>query len=369
MKNHLFLFYTLLIFGCDSNTDDEFKKLTVHYIENIQLSKLIENDIQYIPITESKDTIQAIDKILFNDTIIYVLDRKYSKKVHAINIDGNTRFTFGVLGSGEGEYGDPSHIGIVKKELHLFDNSNMSLLKYDLNGNFKEEIKLNFWIDEFLSIDDYIIAYCPSSFNKNTDFGSDVLKVLSSDYVKLENSFFPYVEVLENVCGPGQINLYDNQVNYMRSYLGEIWSLKNNSLSPRFKIDFGKYSWPIEIDSLINDEEKFIQLFIDEEVMSLMHDVYETDRFLVFKTYMTNADLLGPEDVWFVIHEKSTSVCYAIHNIENDIDSLEYKFPLTTWENSMVSYVKPKFILNKDQQPNAVLMKYTFKSNLDRFID
>ena len=377
MQACLLLLPFLILTACSSKPDGTFKTLKVEYIENIPLSELIKTEAEYIPLKSARNyPIKEIDGILFSDTLIYALDSRVLKKVVAFDHSGNFKFAFGTLGAGIGEYGMPSAIALYEDELHLSDNGNFSLLKYGLDGQFREEIQTGLWISEFLSLNDHLIIHSPISFVDTAHFGLNTLRVFSSDYQRLESSFFPYTDVAGNSCYPGQISIFNNQVNFLRSYVDEVWTLKDNNVTPRFKIDFGKYAWPITEEEMNNDEDRFTDLFIEEDIMSVLHDVNETDQYFLFKTYMTNANFLAEEDEWMVIHEKGTNLAYAIHNVVNDLNDQAFRFPKTTWGDDLISIIPEKTLpstasltQNSDSQL-FMLMRYELKPkmNLPRYV-
>lgn len=106
----LFSFFALALISCSTRSEHEFKNLKVEYIETIKLSELIEPECSYIPLNMHKSEIGEITKILFTDSLIYVLDRRFSKKVFVFDYSGAHNFTIGVLGTGLGEYADPRDI-------------------------------------------------------------------------------------------------------------------------------------------------------------------------------------------------------------------------------------------------------------------
>lgn len=368
----------LILAGCRHLQDNQFQTLRVEYIENIPLSELIEPEYLYIPLKSTGNySIREINRILFTDTLMYILDSRFLKKVVAFDHSGNFKFAFGTLGAGVGEYSIPSDIAIHENEIHLADKGNFTLLKYGLDGRFKEEITTGLWISEFLSLNGQLIVHSPISYLETERFGLNTLKVISRDYQRLESSFFPYTDVAGNSCFPGQISIFNKQVNFLRSYVDEVWTLKDNGVSPRFKIDFGKYAWPITEQQMDSSEDRFEQLFIEEDIMSILHDVNETDQHFLFKTYMTNADFVAGEDEWLVIHKKGTDVAYAIHNIVNDLDQQVFRFPSMTLGNSLISVVSetapPNSVSLRQgyESPHLMLMRYELKSkmNLARYVN
>lgn len=160
-----FLFYSLFLLTSCSKLQDkteatgipmEILPLEINQIfKNKTLSDLIEVQ-EIIPLhgLQSSDLLSTIDKTIFFDKKIYVLDRNFSK-LCVFDSLGKYITTIGELGEAPGQYQNINDFLIDRKRkiIVLYSNDSMSMFTYDLFGKFIERVKLPFFAYSFTQLD------------------------------------------------------------------------------------------------------------------------------------------------------------------------------------------------------------------------
>jgi len=115
----------------------------------LKLSHILHNE-KYIPLeTNDKSIIGHINKIQIYDSIIYVLDSYFSKKLLAFDMNGKYLHSISQKGHGPGEYVDIMDFVISDNKIYILDNRT-SIIEFDINGTFLQEKKLDIWCDFIL---------------------------------------------------------------------------------------------------------------------------------------------------------------------------------------------------------------------------
>lgn len=365
-----FLLLLLLKTSC-KNRDNNIRYITdfkrtvqVQFVESALLSDLIESDFSYIPLSsDSNHLIGRASRLIFKDSLYFILDGSISKKIFCFHSSGKFNFAFGKVGKGPGEYVSPRDFLIEDDHIYVFDD--FSRLVFDRKGNFIQEEKINFWLYEVLPYNNNsVLAYSPTDYSlTGDDTGeSKILKILSKSLVEVHAEFFPYEETLDDGSSPGLLFNYKGTYSCSMPVFGQIYGLDSNyNVFPRFKFDFGKYSWPRDLYALKKDQSKMEDIFFKGNVMSVIHRICETEQYFVFQTYMISESNKSSEidednDKWWCIYDKKNEVCYAIHKIVNDIDGGSFSFPITSYSENFVSIIDSDILKNEcDNSSFAVL--------------
>lgn len=341
-------------------TKDGPKTIKVEFRETANLSDLIEPDFTYIPLgSDSINLIGSVNRLIFRNDKIYVLDQSGSKKFFCFDKQGNVQFVGGNVGNGPGEYAHLEDFLVTNQEIIVDDNGSNSWLYYDSKGNFKSEKNIGLWIEEFLPFgQDEVLIYTPSDNITNeaqADLPPNILKVVDADF-NLKASFLPYLEVIDDAAVPGFLGYYNDQYSFSRSILGEIYSLGlDYQLKKRYRVDFGSHNWPLDAETIQKDRSKVEKVFLKGGVMTLTHRLLENQDYFTFQSYMLDEDKEGSyeeEDKWWCIYDKSKDVCYAIHHVINDIDGGSFSFPKAMDGESFVSAIDAEFLLLSNEEAN-----------------
>ncbi len=356
----LIVFFICIQCSEKKETEEGPKTIKVEFRESANLSDLIESDFTYLPLqSDSLNLIGNVSRLIFKNDKIYLLDRSGSKKFFCFNNEGEVQFVSGNVGDGPGEYSHVEGFMITDQDILVNDNGSQSWLYYDLNGKFQSEINIGLWIEELLPFgQNEILIYTPSDYIKNEAHAiqpPNILKVVDRD-LEIKMGFLPYLEVIDDAAVPGVLGYYGDRYSFSRSIFGIIYSLDEDyNFRERYQIDFGPYNWPLDAETIQKDQSRAEEVFLKGGVMTLTHRLLENKDHFTFQSYMLDAAKEGSyeeEDKWWCIYDKSKDVCYAIHNIVNDIDGGSFSFPKAMDGESFVSAIDAEFLLLAESEAN-----------------
>ncbi|XOV92110.1 MAG: 6-bladed beta-propeller [Bacteroidota bacterium] len=364
---------------CSNNKDTQegHKTIKVEFRETANLSDLIEPDFTYLPLgSDSINLIGSVNRLIFRNDKIYVLDQSGSKKFFCFDKQGNVQFVGGNVGDGPGEYAHLEDFLVTNDEIIVNDNGSQSWLYYDVNGEFQSEKNVGLWIEEFIPFgENEILIYTPSDYIKNeahANLPPNILKVVDSDFV-VKAGFLPYLEVIDDAAVPGVLGYFDNRYSFSRSVLGEIYSLDPDyQFKKRYQIDFGPYNWPFDAETIQKDQSKTEEVFLKGGVMTLTHRLLENEQFFTFQSYKLDAAKEGSyeeEDKWWCIYDKSKDVCYAFHEVINDIDGGSFSFPRAKDGENFVSAIDAEFLILANGETNDLEKKETLDQLKGNLVD
>lgn len=204
--------------------------------EELLTSNLVDKDYQLIKLeTIDESLIGKIQKVLISKEKIYVLDSKISKKLFCFDIKGKFLRVIGVKGDGPGEIDTPLDFDITDNYIYLIDRR-CKVNKFDLEGNFKSEIKLpfhstiiNVFDDEnmfFYSHDNQWSPYYLSQINQSK-------KLVSLDF-KHQSEFVDGYGVPKAFSRNGLNSLF------LKFLDDTVYNLSPNGIFPKYIINYPK---------------------------------------------------------------------------------------------------------------------------------
>ncbi|MFQ3215247.1 MAG: hypothetical protein ACI9C9_002793 [Marivirga sp.] len=397
--NWVVIFLVLLIAACNPNNkhDDvlsnEFKIINPQFIKSAKLSELIDSKITYKTLqSDSNNQLGEIEKLIFKKDNIYALDSHYALKLLRFNSDGKLLNVIGKVGEGIGEYENLTEAYINDSIIEIIDRDNFSRLKYNFNGEFIKEERIDFYISQAMPFgNNRRIFYSPTDYTISGNESEGVLMITNSDYDRVLKAYFPYEEVFDDASLPGFLIGENLEFTYVKPGLGEFYKIDSTmNVKPYFKIDFGPYKWPLSKEQIQADQENSEKVFFKGNVMSLVHRLSETDNYLTFLTVMCSPeeeakqlDLIKHR--WFCIYDKRKVKLYIIKKIINDIDGGLFANPIVGTGNTFTGVLSPEELIDyfkeesaKDNaskdlkklvdsltfSSNPVLMQYSLKDNI-----
>ena len=325
----------LIIYSCSPqkrHVENEGEKITVDLNNIIDVStNSIILPIRYIQLQEEDNNvfIGEIDKIIFTDNYVFILDSEKSKALFIFRHDGSFVRVINRIGGGVGEYVsiDDFQINEDKAEIILLDKNKRELLFYDFDGYFIRNLTIDFFVNSIMLYQkDKIVI---DKGNYTSDETKKALAIIDSHRGTTYCHLFPIKDFLKNITFSPKTPLkkYDELILYQPSMSNYIYEFSNDSLHLRYVMDFGT-SWPNE-----NELSRLKDLHPMEIMKELTNKNYvmfpnfiEGKKFICIDFFLNNK-----RNVSFV--KKFDNTGYTFHWEEY------YKIepPIATWDDFFVS--------------------------------
>lgn len=194
----------------------------------------------FIPLeSNGKCIIGNVTKILTCKDCYCILDRD-NKNVFIFERDGRFRCRLGDIGHGPKEHVDAWNIAYNEKKelLTLLDLSGRKLQHFDLKGNFLGEQSLYLLFTDFEYLNDDIILYTGTSYNKFSSI-LDLYQLVVTDEAQkpLSRGCKTTTNIRQEFNYSAVFKKYDNKVLYDDLLSDTIWSISRNHITPLIIMD------------------------------------------------------------------------------------------------------------------------------------
>lgn len=311
--------------------------------------------------TNEESLLGSIDKIVYNDKSVYILDKKYTLGIYVFNsLSGEFITKIGKFGNGPGEYTEIFDFSIDNDNQRIYVLCERKrVMTYSLSGDFIEEKTLAFYATamEYLNNRFYFI---------NDNMKEDNLVITDRNY-KTISSHFPNNEYGVNyrvLVHP--LIKQNNELIYHRFLDNNIYRIDSiGNVNILYHVDFGNKKINFdEIKEISSNELK------QKMSTSRCHIKYIVDNkeYSIILYFDSNTPCLS---IYNKANNKAKSYPY---NLLKD-DLTENKFPLLEYltpNNQIISILSLEAvenlvengILNKDiieKESNPVLYQLQFK--------
>jgi hypothetical protein len=240
MKKFIYIsLICLLIVACkEKPVHVEGKVIDATEISNDRFSLTgIINSSYFIPLeTNDECLIKQIDKVVFDNDKIFVLDCQGNKKILVFDRQGKFIYTVGKTGQGPGEYSEISDfcLDTQNKTIYLLCGRN-KIIQYDCyNGDFIGKKQLDFYASK--------IEYSNNRFYFTGDQPDFFNLVVTDIDLKIIDKSFPDADVGANTrILRHPLQKSGSSVYYFRHLDNHIYEIQNGSkASAQYRMDFGK---------------------------------------------------------------------------------------------------------------------------------
>ena len=269
LKFPLFLFIILSVLSCQSSLQKNAKSnlllkdmrensiKTYSVLDSTEIVKLnlIDKfikvssllDINKIIYLDSASLIGVIDKVIYSNDMFFVMDQAKSEKISCFNKEGKFLFNAGSKGRGPKEYLALYDMTInpYQQELLVYDGKRV--LYFDLKGNFLKKRRIDLFGKNLSVIDNRgTLLFCMGNTIYNDDLKYNLIAVDTNNTVKSMN--LPFRE-RESQLNEKLVPLFFFDHNYTNTYYTEsyndtIYEINENSIWPKYIMDYQQYSMP-----------------------------------------------------------------------------------------------------------------------------
>ncbi|WP_308763041.1 6-bladed beta-propeller [uncultured Bacteroides sp.] len=336
-----------------SNFQIDFKNATeLNFEEKV-------DTFYYIPLETGKNNLLGEITKIQVDSVISVLDGM-NQTIHLYSLNGKLMTVIDKKGMGPGEYvqlGD-FYTSYKDRYVELLDPMKKKVMRYDFSGNFIKEISLPFpnGVSRFTKFNGYYVF--DQQTRRNNDKWKYSIVVISEDG-KIINKFFPYTKYADILLS-SRTSFYNinNELHYVPIYCDTIFALDENSVSPKFSVDFSD-KWVDEsfVYSEVKNPMDFINKLKDCDFITFLN-VLETDSTIWL-------DFMYKEQKYCaLINKRNLNVStYSIHE-SKDYGNLMGEV-LTSWNNYFIMPINAEQLNQKlglkgenDNNPYIVFVKF-----------
>lgn len=284
--------------------------------------------VSYIPLeTRDECLIGGIDKLKYLGDRFYISDRK-TKSVFVFDAQGKFLWKIHSPGRGPQEYNRIIDLDVNEKnkQLYLYANYPQKIMLYDSCGKFISELPVGINANSIAIQDDRLILHAANLANHiEGQMQNPQILIFSLAENSLTNYELPLN--LKNNDYACLIYQYGEAFQHLDKELlcfmpldNKIYSIRNNKISSKYKIDFGKYKLPEPID---HSELRFSELAFG------LNTYWENDNYCYFQCNMNHC----PYN--FLYYKKNKELYYGYLN-----DNLGNFHPhiITADNESMLAY-------------------------------
>ena len=270
--------------------------------ESVMLSE-IANSIQYIFLETSEEClIDKIDKIMIDDSLVFIYNKK---QFFIFNTSGAYNRSIGRLGKGPGEFLRIMDFTInrTEKKIFIYDSDQRKVLRYNYNGTFELEFKLDSYPTCITSMDDeyLILSWVSPDFIGNDYWG---ISTYSMDGKRISQSFNRESENA-NSSMPStfltRLNYYCDSLTYWEINLDTIYRVsKKGKLIPKYVIDYKGNDKEKDMNKVTDDIFRFSYFVESKKYLfflrgvynnNIQHLVYNKETGAIKKPYFESNDL------------------------------------------------------------------------------
>lgn len=250
----------------------------------------IENT-ELIEINESDYVLGNIVNMIYHDNKILLVDES-RPSISLIDLDGNINREFISEGRGPGEFLRPRNIYIKNDDYFIWDRSNLKLIQYDSNFNFKKEYAdlINHSISDFIVHENLFFAFSSGTTSGATIYGIDLEK--SGSQNQLFGSKSQAQVLLMRIQGNGGITADSDFIYYVTPDNPTLKAIDiETSEEIEVSINFTEFSVP-EIENAANiinrERQRLPEIFSSS---SYITNVYSLEDFIVVEAHTGTMDI------------------------------------------------------------------------------
>ncbi len=324
----------------------------------------IVNEIKFIPLETIKDNlIGNIDKIVFNEENICILDSKYRQDILIFERTGKFVKKIGNVGHGAGEYLRLTDFNVDKhnNQVIILDDQVHKLIFFNLeNEAYIRDYKLNFWASNFIILNEQtFLFYSKEQLSKEQYLLAQLnIKNNKCKWFVKKNEQLPNVST--------RFSLFQSNNNYFTTFLNDVvYKVNDQVVEPYAKFNF-KQDIPQEIlnKASTGNVSDLLRFLVENNFSFNIENFIESSDFITFdfqlKSYPT-----------FTIYSKKTGNYIYGNHFDSPLDKLRPLRMVSVNQDEFVcaidasSYIRLK---NEIQQSkNVGNIKFSFPQNDNSF--
>ncbi|MBP3426209.1 MAG: 6-bladed beta-propeller [Rikenellaceae bacterium] len=330
------LFVAYILSGCCNKAND-----SVRGAINIDLTKSCDcsdsdlfEDVRLIKLNTGDDFIGCVDKVVWCDDQFVVLD-KQQNKVFVFDENGKIQTIINRVGRGPNEYLSIGDIDCKEGVIFIFDDSSYRLCRYDMAGEFLGTNKV---------CEGYHIAVMDDGVAVYAGEDAEEFELITfNEQCEQSGSYLEVDDVLNSLpitfVNETSLSKCEDEILLTRYFDYTVYSLKDNSVEPKYKFSFGSDNFDPAILSFSTPQEFQKNVIQSQGVLSIDY-LLETPRWLTFQA--------GDENVYY----NKASGNYVLRGQLPTLSKVLLSYPAMAY-NSQTGYFCTK--LTSSNVANAII--------------
>lgn len=297
----IFVIYLIFCVSCsnearfsDVGFNSEFDIVSIEdieYYKSFNVDSIYSNMIYVVPETNDFNRIGSYDKVIIEDSLIYVMDNKFTHSILCFDFSGKTVFKLSGLGSGPSEYREIRDfvVDVKNHTLEILDFGGRRIKKYHFKtGEYLGEIRfpsINISYEAIEKVDDYYIINHGANCEYIGKCGD--LSIVDSSFNRL-HTYLPVDKYLDETNYKGSSHFFKNMdiLYFKQVYNDTIYQIDTKTGFPEYKyfIDFGPLKMPsaTRFSSQIADLGELSIKAIEEKFTWGIHSFFQAGSHLFF---------------------------------------------------------------------------------------
>ena len=343
------LLLLLLLLSCshkkEGSKNESILKINVDPLQSTDkdLTDILKN-IRYIQLeTSSNCLLNSISKIEIEKEKIFIFTSGRNGNLFCFDLNGKYLFSVGSQGNGPGEYVFLTDFYIDRKLNCIWVGDDArKILKYDLSGNFIEQYKVDFSINNLFPLpDDSESMAIRLGYYKDKNYSFVIYNLRENKITYAKEQIYEIERIV------AQSSFFENRkdILYGAVFNDTIFRLSKEGLEPHILIDFGKYTFSREKLGE-KDSKQVIAEFLNpkNKYAGFVGAVYENSDFISFRYDFADERFLA-------IYSKKEKQTVSINKIriENQAFDAGMHFLQSYRQGQYISSL-PAHLLYEDEQ-------------------
>lgn len=240
------------------------------------------NQIVRLESINDSSLIRKIDRLYKSGNRLFIFDRSQNKIV-LFNLDGKYINSINRLGRGPGEY-----VGLIdfcvdegRKQILLLCHQPYKILWFDFDGNLLKEKKTEDLYKQISTDSQYI--YCTKSEISSSRNDEHEFVIMNCEGDLIKDDMEIRKKISNKLFTQGNFLTKSQEILYSRRFENYIYTVSEGGVSPKYKIDFAKYSLPEDLINQYANEFEFGKSCRENNYIYTMNNIVDNDNFLLFK--------------------------------------------------------------------------------------
>ncbi len=290
----IWMLLTLLVVSCVETT---CKVTTISFNPKSKIRDIFDvglfKGVKLVRLESDGCIVGNIDKIISNDSLIYIMDQRIAKEVYVFTRNGRFVSKISRYGHGKYEYTQLWDIFFDKDRnaLCLLSRYDQKIISFTPDGKrVLEEIKLPKMFGHIVPTSDGYIGYM-DNYSQNPNMPYNIWTMDKS--YNLQDGFMPINPQFESTsfADLNMFSVYGDALYYKPEYVNTIYQIKDGEIVERYRLDFGERTLA-DYSSLPPDNTPAWFKIMSEKISNVFN-YEETDDYILMDFIMNGQTHLG----------------------------------------------------------------------------